>query len=52
MPNGRSFNWESTATREREGLETRCVGGLLSICVSVLAMSNGCQKTVLLPVRA
>jgi hypothetical protein len=35
MPNGWSFNWESMATREREGLQTRCVESLLVVYLSV-----------------
>jgi hypothetical protein len=38
------------ATRERESLETRCVESLLVAYMCVLAISNGCQKTVPLPI--
>ena len=40
MPNGWCFNWESMATRERENLETYCVGSLLVVyvCLSLLSL--------------
>src|ERR1700733_2383364 len=41
MPNGWSFNWGSMTTKERAGLETRCVESLLVVC----------RKTVPLPLR-
>ena len=40
MPNGWSFNRESMATREREGLDTRCVESLLVVYLCVLPMSG------------
>jgi hypothetical protein len=40
MPNGWSFNWEGMATREREGLETRCVESLLVIYLCLLSGSE------------
>jgi len=39
MPNGWSFNRTSTATRERESLETCCLQKLLVVYVCVLALS-------------
>jgi hypothetical protein len=38
MPNGRSSNWGSMATRKRESLETRCVKSLLVVYVSFLSL--------------
>jgi hypothetical protein len=46
IPNGWSFNWNGMATRERAGLETRCVESLLVVYLCLLAISSRCQKTV------
>jgi hypothetical protein len=42
MPNGWSFNWGSMTTKERAGLETRCVESLLVVylCVSLLCLGD------------
>jgi hypothetical protein len=51
MPNDWPYDWESMATKERESLETRVVGGLLVLYLCVSLLSDGSQKTVPLPVR-
>jgi hypothetical protein len=53
MPNGWSFNWESMEMREgKSPRDTLC--RKLACCLSacVFAMSNECQMTVSLSVRA
>jgi hypothetical protein len=50
MLNGWSFNWESMATREREGLETRCVERWLVTFICVIAILIDAKRQVLLPI--
>ena len=53
MPKGWSFSWESMATREK-GKPRDALYGKLACCLCatcVFAISNRCQKTVLVPIR-
>jgi len=47
MPNGWSFNWASTATRERESLQVRCVEDLLVVyvCVPLLSLIDATRDS-------